>query len=196
MHAAERERDDVQRRRKEWQEFQSTAQIEHLVFLDESSINTGMTRLYGRAASNERVIDATPDVRFHQTTILSSVRLSGEQVPCVFDGALTGKLFVAYLREFLVPTLHEGDIVIMDNLSSHKVKGVQETLASAGATAMYLPPYSPDLNPIELLWSKLKAWLRKLMPRAIPALMQDLCVALGEISSSDISSWFRHSHYS
>lgn len=182
-------------RREEWQRDQAGMLSDHLIFLDESSIHTGMTRLYGRAASHERVVDAVPDVRFHQTTILSSVRLNGEQVPCIVDGALNGELFVAYIRDLLAPTLREGDIVIMDNLSSHKVKGVQEALAEVGASALYLPPYSPDLNPIEMLWSKLKAHLRMLMPRSIPQLYEDLVAALRSIQTQDISAWFLHAGY-
>jgi hypothetical protein len=126
--------------------------VEKLVFLDESSINTGMTRLYGRGPRNERVVDYAPDVRFERTTILSSVRANGELVPCVFDGSLNGDIFKKYIAEFLVPTLKEGDVVVMDNLSSHKVEGVTEPIVAAGAKVLYLPPYSPDLNPIEMMW--------------------------------------------
>ena len=108
-----------------------------LVFLDESSINTGMTRLYGRAPGNKRVTDHTPDVRFERTTILSSVRTNGDMVPLVFEGSLNGEFFREYISQCLAPTLKVGDIVIMDNLSSHKVKGVVEPIIAAGATVVY-----------------------------------------------------------
>jgi hypothetical protein len=128
VHAAEQSREDVIAKRKEWRDFQANIDPSKLIFLDESGVNTGMTRLYGRAPKNERVIDAVPDVRFHRTTILSSVRLDGTIVPCVFEGALNGDLFRKYTLEFLVPTLHSGDIVVMDNLSSHKVAGIIEAI--------------------------------------------------------------------
>jgi hypothetical protein len=122
--------------------------IDSLVFLDESSIDTGMTRLYGRAASNERVTDCTPDTRLERTTVLSSIRASGDTVPLIFEGSLNGELFREYITQCLVPTLKTGDIAVMDNLSSHKAEGIMEPVIAAGATVRYLPPYSPDLNPL------------------------------------------------
>jgi len=135
--------------------------LDNLVFLDESSINTGMTRLYGRSTGSDRVADYTPDVRFERTTILSSVRANGDMVPLVFEGSLNGDIFKEYVAKCLAPTLKAGDIVIMDNLSSHKVEGAIDPIIGIGAKVLYLPPYSPDLNPIEMLWSKMKAYLRK-----------------------------------
>jgi len=147
-HAAEQHRKDVVLKRKIWETLQPVLDPEHLVFLDESGANTGMTRLYGRAASHERIVEAVPDTRFHRTTILSSVRLDGTILPIVFEGALNGKIFKAYVTERLVPSLRPGDIVVMDNLSSHKVSGVVEAIEGAGAVVLFLPPYSPDFNPI------------------------------------------------
>jgi transposase len=170
--------------------------IDKLVFLDESSINTGMTRLYGRGPRSERVVDYTPDVRFERTTIMSSVRLNGNMAPLVFEGSLNGDLFREYLNVFLVPTLQEGDIVVMDNLTSHKVKGVASLIASAGATIQYLPPYSSDLNPIEMMWSKVKASLRKSKARTKELLEASLAEALNTITLSDIHSWFIEDGYS
>jgi len=167
-----------------------------LVFLDESSINTGMTRLYGRAPANKRVVDYTPDVRFERTTILSSVRANGDIVPLVFEGALNGELFKEYISNCLVPTLKSGDIVVMDNLSSHKVKGVIEPIIDAGATVLYLPPYSPDLNPIEMMWSKMKAYLRKVKAKTKDLLEVAIADALKCISVSDIHAWFNKNGYS
>jgi len=167
-----------------------------LVFLDESSIDTGMTRLYGRGRLGARVIDYTPDVRFERASILSSVRLNGEFVPLVFEGSLNGELFKEYVSKCLAPTLQKGDIVIMDNLTSHKVKGVAELIMAAGANVVYLPPYSPDLNPIEMMWSKVKAYLRKAKARTKQALNDAIAVALDLVSRTDISGWFTKDGYS
>ena len=170
--------------------------INKLVFLDETSINTGMTRLYGRGTSNERVVDYTPDIRFERTTLLSSVRLNGDIIPVVFEGSLNGDIFKEYIRQFLVPSLHKGDIVNMDNLTSHKVKGVIDPIKTAGASVLYLPPYSPDLNPIEMMWSKIKAYLRKIKTRTSDSLNNSLADALNLITLSDISGWFNKDGYS
>ena len=133
-------------KREEWKSEQPQMNVNHLVFIDESSICTGMTRHYGRGLGGERVVDHTPDVRSERTTILSSVRASGELVPCLFEGSLNGEIlvlctkyavFTKYISEFLAPTLKEGDIVVMDNLSSHKVKGVIEPIIAVGAKVVY-----------------------------------------------------------
>ena len=195
MHAAEQNREDVKQKRKEWKEFQETVNPENLVFLDESGVNTGMTRLYGRAPKEQRVVDTIPDVRFARTSVLSSVRMDGTIVPCVFDDALNGDLFKEYVRVFLVPTLKPGDIVVMDNLSSHKVSGVVEMIQTAGAQVKFLPPYSPDFNPIELMWSKMKAFLRKLKIRSRDFLDEAIVSALDSVSISDIYNWFAHDGY-
>lgn len=166
-----------------------------MVFLDESGVNTGMTRFYGRAAKHERVIEAVPDTRFHRTTILSSVRLDGATIPFVFEGALNGDIFRVYVTQLLAPSLREGDVVIMDNLSSHKVKGIIEAIEGVGATVMFLPPYSPDMNPIELMWSKIKAILRKLKVRSKELLDDAIAFAFSRVSISDISGWFKHDGY-
>jgi len=154
-----------------------------------------MTRLYGRAPKEQRVVDAIPDVRFARTSILSSVRMDGTIVPCVFDDALNGDLFREYVRVFLVPTLKSGDIVVMDNLSSHKVSGVVEMIQTAGAQVKFLPPYSPDFNPIEFMWSKMKAFLRKLKIRSRDLLDEAIISALDSVSISDICNWFTHDGY-
>ena len=167
-----------------------------MVFLDEASINTGMTRLYGRGSSDERVVDYTPDVRFERTTILSSVRLNGDKVPLIFEGSLNGEFFREYIRQCLVPTLKNGDIVIMDNLTSHKVKGVIDPIIAAGASVLYLPPYSPDYNPIEMMWSKIKAYLRKTKARTRELLDDAIAEALNLVSTSDILAWFNKNGYS
>jgi len=162
----------------------------NLVFLDESSVNIGMTRLYGRAFGEERIIDYVPDVRFDRLSILSSMRLDGTFVPLTYKGTLDGAFFLAYIKECLAPTLSEGDIVIMDNASPHKVKGVVEAVEEKGAYVLWLPTYSPDLNPVEQLWSKIKAHLRKAKAQTVDALYIALKQALDSVSLSDIKAWF------
>ena len=122
-----------------------------MIFLDECGINTNMTRYYGWAKGKKRVYDYVPAKRIKRTTLLSSVRLDGTLASTFFQGALNGKIFLDDIRNILVPTLNKGDIVMMDNLSCHKVKDVPETIEAAGASVLYLPPYSPDLNPIEMM---------------------------------------------
>ena len=170
--------------------------VDKLVFLDESGVNTGMTRLYGRGSSHERVVDYTPDIRFERISILSSLRLNGDMVPLVFEGALNGNLFKEYISKCLAPSLRKGDIVIMDNLSSHKVKGVVDPILAVGAHVVYLPPYSPDLNPIELMWSKIKAYLRKAKVRSAELMEGAIADALACVSLSDIQAWFSCDGYS
>jgi transposase len=169
--------------------------INSLVFLDESGINTGMSRLYGRGLSDERVVDYTPDVRFERTSILSSIRANGDMVPLIFEGALNGELFKEYIAKCLAPTLRKGDIVIMDNLTSHKVKGVLDPILAVGAIVVYLPPYSPDLNPIEMMWSKIKAYLRRVKARTGELLEAAIVEALDCVTTSDILAWFAKDGY-
>jgi len=196
LYPTEQQREDVKIKRETWKSEQPEMPVCRLVFLDETGINTGMTRLYGRASSHERVVDYTPDIRFERTTVLSSVRVSGEMVPLIFEGSLDGDMFREYIAQCLAPTLEPGDMVIMDNLSSHKVEGVIEPIIAAGATVRYLPPYSPDLNPIELMWSKIKAYLKKMKARTKETLEQALIEALDSISRKDVLAWFAEHGYS
>jgi len=195
LHAIEQNREDVKAKREAWRESQSEMDIDKLVFLDESGINTGMTRLYGRSSSDERIVDYMPDVRFERTSILSSIRANGDMVPLVFEGALNGELFKEYISQCLAPTLNKGDVVIMDNLTSHKVKGVLDPIIAAGASVIYLPPYSPDFNPIEMMWSKMKAYLRKVKARTNELLENAVADALDHVTTSDIMGWFAENGY-
>ena len=186
----------MQEKRRVWTEnLQPKLDISKLVFLDESSINLGMTRLYGRAPTNERINDYVPDVRFQRTSVLSTIRLDGSQLPLIFDGTLNGKLFKKYVDEFLAPSLSEGDIVILDNSSVHRAKGVLDSITIRGAVALFLPPYSPDFNPMELLWSKIKTILRKAKARTPDLLIDALNHALASITLVDIENWFSHDGY-
>ena len=163
-----------------------------LVFLDESGVNTNLTRRYGRARGKQRVMDSTPLNTPKTTTILSSVRTDGTTAHEFFSGALNGDIF----QTTLASTLHKGDVVVMDNLRCHKVKGVIEAIKNVGAHVLYLPPYSPDFNPIEMMWSKIKAILRKVKARTIDALISALPLAFDAVSVNDIYGWFQESGYS
>lgn len=169
--------------------------IDKLVFLDESSINLAFTRLYGRAYSNERINEGRPDVRFQRESILSTVRLNGEKCPIIFEGTLNKEIFSEYLEKQLAPTLGEDDIVIMDNCSVHKSKMVLETLKRCRINVLFLPPYSPDYNPIELMWTKVKAYLKKVKARTIETLEKAISEALLLITNEDILNWFKHDGY-
>lgn len=158
-------------------------------------MNCGMTRLYGRAFKSKRVNDYTPDIRFERTSIISSIRLDGTQSPFMFKGTLNGDVFTVYVKKILAAKLREGDIVIMDNLSSHKVKGALDPVYQKGATVLFLPPYSPDFNPIELSWSKMKAILRKLKANTYIDLIEAMKLALNSFTISDINKWFKHYGY-
>lgn len=164
---------------------------ENLVFLDESGVNINMTRLYGRALSNERAVDHTPLNTPTTTTILSSVRLNGEAVYTTYSGGTTAERFRDYLENMLLPTLDEHAVVIMDNMRSHHARIVKQLLNEKGIHYAYLPPYSPDLNPIEKLWSKLKAILRKLKVRTLEELPAAVKTAFHAICQRDCVGWFR-----
>ena len=186
---------DVQEKRKEWKETITPDMVEHLVFLDESGVNTDLTRLYGRAPSSQRAVDHTLLNTPRTTTVLSSIRLDGEKAFTTYQGGTTGERFVQYLKETLLPTLHPGDIVVMDNMRSHHVKAVREILETKGMKVLYLPPYSPDLNPIEKMWSKMKAFLRKWKFRCLDQLPDAIQRALACVSQLDCLHWFLASNY-
>ena len=154
-----------------------------------------MTRLYGRGKIGQRVVDYVPDTRYESLTILSSLRQDGTTEALVFEGALNGEMFVGYMKNCLAPTLKEGDVIIMDNLSSHKVKGLEKIVKERGARIEYLPPYSPDLNPVENMWSKVKAHLRNVKERCKEALIDAVGVALRTVSAQDARGWFEHCGY-
>ena len=176
--------------------MQRTMHVTSLAFLDESGVNTNLTRRYGQAKGKARVKDSASLNTPKATTIVSSVRLDGTTVPKLLSGAMNGSMFLDYIQHELVPSLHAGDLVIMDNLRCHKVKGVKEAIRQNGAQLLYLPPYSPDFNPIEMMWSKLKATLRKVKARTADSLLTALPKAFQDVSVSDITGWFRESGYS
>jgi transposase len=171
--------------------------IDQLVFLDESSAKTNMTRLYGRAPVSERCYFAAPQGHWNTTTLLSAMRCTGviEQASIVFDGPTDAIVFRSYVEECLAPSLRAGDIVVMDNLASHKVVGVLEAIEEVGASVWYLPPYSPDLNPIEKLWSKVKTWLRRVAERTVKGLVHAIGNALRAVAPDECRAYFRSCGY-
>ena len=173
----------------------ATLDLTRLVFVDETGAKTNMTRLYGRAEGGQRVVDSAPAGHWCTTTLLASVRLDGSTAPMVIEGPTDADVFGAYVRQVLVPSLRRGDIVILDNLSPHKTAAITTSIGAAGAELLYLPPYSPDLNPIEEMWSKVKAFLRRLKARTLDALTFGIRDALRSVSAADVAAWFSHSGY-
>lgn len=169
-HATEQDRPDVLKQRRDWFDGQIDLELERLVFIDETWIATNMTRSHGRCARGERLRMGFPHGHRKTTTLVAGLRMSGMVAPMVLDGPINGDWFEAYVAQVLVPELQSGDVVIMDNLSSHKRAAVRERIEAAGATLRFLPPYSPDFNPIEKAFSRLKAMLRKAGERTVAGL--------------------------
>ena len=195
LHAAEQDRPDVKAQRQAWREKTAELDVHRLVFIDESGAKTNMTRLYGRAFDGQRVMEATPHGHWCTTTMLAAVRIDGSAAAMVVEGSTDTEVFQAYVGQVLVRSLRPGDIVVLDNLAPHKQPGVIAEIEAAGAEVWFLPPYSPDLNPIEKMWSKIKAFLRKAKARTWDALLAAIKAALQEITGSDAQHWFQSCGY-
>jgi transposase len=165
------------------------------VFLDETGATTAMTRVYGWGERGARLVDTAPAGHWQTTTLVAGLRTDGVIAPCVLDGPMTGEVFKAYVEQLLAPALRPGDVVVLDNLPAHKVKGVHEALRAAGASALYLPPYSPDLNPIEQLFARLKALLRKATARTQDALWSAIGALLDQFSPDECANHLAHCGY-
>ena len=185
----------MKRQRTRFKKAVAELEVERFKFLDESGVNLSLTRLYGRAAPDQRVVDSAPQPSGSQTTTLAVIGLTGITAPLVLSGAVNGPVFHGYVQQCVVPTLQPGDIVFMDNLPAHKVAGIETLIEACGAHLIYLPPYSPDFNPIELAWSKVKTILRRLQARTFPDLVEALKQALCAITLQDIQGWFVHCGY-
>ncbi len=181
--------------RARWHERLATVSPARWVFVDESGANTKMTRFYGRCRLGQRLVDGHPQGHYQTSTLIAAVRLGGPCAPWLFEGAMDGEMFLAWVQQGLVPQLHPGDWVIMDNLATHKVAGVREAIQGGGARLLYLPAYSPDFNPIENLWSKVKQILRGLAPRTAGQLLEAAAIAFAAISSTDCKGFFLNAHY-
>ncbi len=166
-----------------------------LIFIDETWTKTNMTRHYGWAEVGHRLIDAVPHGHWNTSTFIAGLRQDVWVAPCVFNGAVNGEAFLAYVEQVLAPTLRPGDIVVMDNLASHKVAGVLEAIETVDASLLYLPPYSPDLNPIEQAFAKLKALLRARAVRTVDALWNALGDVVRCFSAVECANFFRHAGY-
>ena len=194
-HAAEQEREDVAAARKAWFEGQLDLDPTKLVFLDETSVSTNMARRFGWAARGERCRAAVPHGHWKTTTLIAGLRFDGIGAAKTFDGALDGQGFLDYVRNVLGPTLSEGDVVVMDNVRTHKVAGVRELLAARGAKVLYLPPYSPDFNPIEKCFAKIKAFLRKAAARTLDALLAAVHDALKRFTPTECVNFLAAAGY-
>jgi transposase len=166
-----------------------------LVFVDESGANTQMTRRYGRCPVGQRLVCPVPQGHYQTTTMIAAVRLKGPQAPWLFDGPMDGELFLAWVKRGLVPVLPRDDVVILDNLSTHKVAGIREAVMDAGARLEYLPPYSPDFSPIENLWSKVKQGVKSRDPRNPSQLFRAAAAAFDTVTPQDCHGFFLHAGY-
>jgi transposase len=193
--AEEQERPDVARRRGQWRKYQGSVKAGRLVFIDETWAKTTMTPLRGWCARGERLRAKAPFGHWKTMTFIAALRCDRIDAPCLFDGPINGELFLAYVRGCLVPTLQPGDIVIMDNLGSHRGKAVRKAIREAGARLLFLPKYSPDLNPIEQVFAKLKHLLRKARARSYDGLLQATAELLDTFLPNECAAYLRNSGY-
>ena len=181
--------------RQAWFDGQLDLDPSKLVFIDETGASTKMARLRGRAKKGERCRAAIPHGHWKTTTFTAGLRLNGLTAPMVLDGPMNGEAFLAYVEQVLAPELASGDVVIMDNLPAHKVTGVRKAIEKAGARLLFLPPYSPDFNPIEMAFSKLKAILRKMAERTISELWDAIAEAIELFTSTECRNYFQAAGY-
>jgi transposase len=194
-HASEQDRPDVAAERAAWKASQPEIDIHRLVFIDETGASTKMARRYGRSPYGQRCVAAIPHGHWKTTTFVGALRTTGMTAPMVLDGPMDGLAFEAYVTQVLVPTLEPGDIVVMDNLAAHKRAEVGLAIEAVGAWLLYLPPYSPDLNPIEMAFAKLKAALRKTAARSIEALDDAIAHALAAFTAQECLNFFAAAGY-
>jgi transposase len=181
--------------RQQWRAGQTGLDPARLVFIDETGTTTNMARARGRSERGARLVSAVPHGHWKITTFVAGLRQDGVTAPFVIDRPMNGPIFLAYVEQCLAPTLATGDIVIMDNLPAHKVEGVRRAIRARGAEVLYLPPYSPDLNPIELLFAKLKALLRQAAERSITALWTRIGELLYRFSADECRHYLAHAGY-
>lgn len=182
-------------RRADWQQWSKDADAGRLIFIDETWAKTNMTRMYGRAPRHERLIEKIPHGHWKTTTLIGALGVQGMRCSTVVDGAVNRDVFEAFVEQVLVPQLRPSDIVILDNLSSHKGGRIEGLITAAGAELRYLPPYSPDLNPIEMIFSKVKQGLRSLAHRTQEALWGAMQSVLDTITPEDANHCYRHAGY-
>jgi transposase len=195
LQAAERERADVARARRRWIREQGLLDPAKLVFLDETAVTTSMLRLRGRGPRGMRVIGRVPLGSWKTITFIAAMRHDKMTAPAAFEGAMTTEMFLAYLEQCLCPTLRRGDMVVIDNCRAHTSPRVRKVIETAGATLRYLPPYSPDLNPIEMAYSKCKEFLRKAEARTVTGVYKAIRSFLPSLSAQQCANYFRHAGY-
>src|SRR6516162_5719097 len=195
IHASEQDRPDVAAARKALRKEQLTLDPKKLVFIDETAATTNMTRLYGRAPQGKRLVDKVPHGHWKTTTFICGLCYDGVTAPFVLDGPMDGPYFLAYVEQILAPTLKKGQIVFLDNVSTHKVDGVEEAIEARGARAVFLPAYSPDLNPIEQLFARLKSFLRKMKARTVEELWRAIASFLKGVSKEECKAYLTNSGY-
>lgn len=195
LNAAEQDRPDVAAARSELRAEQPSLKPRRLVFIDETAVTTKMVRHYGRSPRGERLVAKVPHGHWKTMTFIAGLRVDGLTAPYVIDGPMDGPAFLAYIEDVLVPTLGKGDIVLMDNVRTHKIDGVAEALKAAGAKVRYLPAYSPDLNPIEMAFAKLKAALRKGAARTVEALWKLIGKLIKQFAPEECANYFQHAGY-
>jgi transposase len=193
---AEQLKPEIAKERSDWRERQAEVDVNHAYFLDESAAKTNMTRLYGRGPKGQRVYDHTSDGRWHTYTMLGTLTLRGAGPMLTFSGGVNVPTLEAYVEQLLAPVLKPGDVVYMDNLAAHKHPDIAAAISRAGARLVLIPRYSPDFNPIEMMWSKIKAYLRKVKARTEADLIAAIGAALETITATDAANWFRHCGYS
>ena len=195
LYASEQDRADIARRREQWKLYQGRVDPKRLVFIDETWAKTNMIRRHGRSRRGSRLVAKVPHGRWRTLTFLAALRCDRITAPCVIDGPINGTSFRAWVEQFLVPTLCPGDIVVMDNLGSHKGQAVRQLIRSAGAKLFFLPRYSPDLNPIEQVFAKLKTLLRKTDPRTIEATWRGIGQFLDAFTPQECANYLVNAGY-
>ena len=195
LHASEQDRPDVARRRARWKIHQGRLDPSRLVFIDETWAKTNMTRSHGRCTRGRRLVAKVPHGRWRTLTFLAALRRDRIDAPCVIDGPINGNSFLAYVEQMLVPTLAPGDIVVMDNLGSHKGRAVRRAIRTAGAKLFFLPPYSPDLNPIEQVFAKLKTLLRKADERTVDDTWRRIGTILEQFTPAECQNYLVNAGY-
>ena len=195
LFASEQDRPDVARRRARWQQHQGRLDPKRLVFIDETWAKTNMTRRRGWSPRGKRLVAKVPHGRWRTLTFLGALRCDRIEAPCVIDGPINGISFRAYVEQFLAPTLTPGDVVVMDNLGSHKSQAVRALIRAAGAKLFFLPRYSPDLNPIEQVFAKLKTLLRTTDPRTIPDTWKNIGSLLDRFTAAECANYLVNAGY-
>ena len=195
VHADEQRRPDIAAARRQWRTWQPLRDVRQYVFLDECGVATDLLRRYGRSPLGTRLRDHTPCSHWQTHTVIAALRLSGLSAPAVFDGPIDKLTFLAYVEQVLAPSLQPGDVVVLDNLAAHKQPAVRAAIEAAGAQLRFLPPYSPDFNPIELAFAKLKAFLRTARPRTFDHVCALIAAALDLFTADECRNFVRHCGY-